>query len=203
MAAVPQALSGLASILSSEPMPQMPMLRTTDSVRIAAEMELYVRNLHLFLKRLFGRFTATNVLNTINQGTGFGFDKVIHKSFHYSGTNGPTIILDSSYDWRRVLGFFFRIQASSVSASAVISAPDQVYCGVHSILGVPPAFPFSAFTYNDTTATQSIDIETDGKIQTGFNGTGVHQEFWIDIVLAAIVGVEVNNSSFASSGDGL
>ncbi len=204
--AVPQSLSGLASILSSEPMPQMPMFRTLDPSRIANEIEQYVRNLHIYLTRLFGRFTATNIITTINQGNGgmgLGFDKIIHKSFHYIGTNSPTIVLDTSYDWRRGLGFMYRVQASTVSAAAVISNPDLVFCGFHTLSGAFTGYPLVTFTYSDTSATQSVDIQTDGSIQTQFNGTSIHQEFWIDIVLAAIVGVEKVSASFAASGNGL
>ncbi len=124
--AVPQSLSGLASILSSEPMPQVPMFRTNDPVRIAAEMELYVRNLHQFLRRLFGRFTATNLITTINQGTGIGFRRVIEKRIRYiaSSNEHVYVTVDDQFDWRTTTIIYCVRTDSDLYASDLINVPN-------------------------------------------------------------------------------
>lgn len=97
-----ERLSGLARILSSQPLPLTPMFRTDDPTRIAAEMEMYARNLQIYLQDLFGQLTAENLITTINNGGGIGFDKVIKKLYLYEGTDGSAVhvTLDSTIDWR-------------------------------------------------------------------------------------------------------
>lgn len=97
-------LSGLARILSSEPLPLCPMFRTMSQPRLPAEMEKWVGDLYNWLKKLFGKFTATNLITTINEGgIAFGFKKVVEMKIHYiaSGTETALVTIDDTFDWRQ------------------------------------------------------------------------------------------------------
>jgi hypothetical protein len=112
-----EQLSGLARILSNQPLPLTPMFRTDDPTRIAAEMEQFIRNLYAYLAELFGQLTAENLITTINQGGGFGFDKVVRGLYFFDGSDaGPfEYTLDSSIDWRECGILFFGRTAATLS----------------------------------------------------------------------------------------
>jgi hypothetical protein len=56
--------TGLSRILSGEPLPLPPEIK--DPV-LKPAMEKYVRDLHDYLRRLFGKFTGVNIWQTIVQ----------------------------------------------------------------------------------------------------------------------------------------
>lgn len=59
----------LARILSSEPLPLHPT-ELRDGVYSKAAIDKYIRDLHNYLRRLFGFFTAGNLVTEINNGDG-------------------------------------------------------------------------------------------------------------------------------------
>lgn len=80
------SLSGLANILSAEKMPRRPEVRGPEPI---VEIENWVVRLENYLRRLFGKFTAENIISTIiNEGDIiFGdFDLVYDKWIHVPKT---------------------------------------------------------------------------------------------------------------------
>jgi hypothetical protein len=206
MASPPDTLSGLARILSSEPFPLKPMFRGMKPDRVPAEMEKWTQNLEIWLKKLVGKFTATNIITTIGQGgTGIGFARVVSKSFHYKGTDDATLVIDNGYDWRKSYSFLAGIQASETSAAAVISGPDVNYTRVANNSGaIVFTTPFTTDASWNTISgigSPAFVIENDGSLTIKANSTGVHREYWVTFTLMAITGVPVG-SSFVSAGNG-
>lgn len=200
----PQSLSGLASILSSEPLPTVPMFRTMDATRIAAEVEQYVRNLHIYLRRLFGRFTATNIITTINKGGGTtGFDKIINLDYHYVGTNNLTgILIDDSKNWNDYAWY-------------VIARLTQAGGTRDDILGTTGTFLNSGFIWPKNCSPPGVLVDLIGVIEVLINvdpttgaitmdlvGSASHQDVFFQINLLGIAKVPAS-ASFVFVGNGL
>lgn len=96
-------LSGLAQILSAEKMPRDPTLRGSKSDPMV-EMENWVRELRNYLRRLFGRFTAQNIFNTIVTGDGvvLGVWEMSFEKWYKVGIGKPagTKFSILNADWR-------------------------------------------------------------------------------------------------------
>lgn len=188
--ATPQTLSGLASILSSEPLPQTPMFETLDPRRIANEMEKYVRDLHIYLHRLFGRFTATNIITTINQGG--TLPRQIAVIYHYVGDDtGLTVTVDSNFDWREVARLIHvRIADTLENLQHFVDDPDAVTLydsgsnrsGDYGFFG-PPA----GDTQFSTDLSVIVGETIAGVLQLQVNNSsGLHREGYIFIGVMAV-----------------
>lgn len=198
-----QKISGLASILSSEPFPPVPMFRTKDPTRIAAEIEQFTRNIHIFLQKLVGRFTAENLISTFNQGSGFGFSKIIQKKFHYIEFGAGTIILDNSIDWRTCPSVYFRISMSSTSVTDLISAPDFLFTGVYENSGSFSGYPYNIITFTSYFGfSHSVTISTTGVLSINLDVGSSSQDFFIDITIAALQVIDTNESDYVRIGAG-
>jgi hypothetical protein len=101
---------GLLTLLSTEREPKYPELREKEWQR---ELEIFHKNLLLYIKKLNGKFTAHNIISTIIGGgqDGLGFATVVRKAFHYKGTDNVSLVIDTGYDWRKSLSFLV-IQAN-------------------------------------------------------------------------------------------
>lgn len=195
-----ETLSGLARILSNEPLPQLPNFRSGDDAhKYAKEIESYTRNLHVYLKRLFGHFTATNIITTINNNGGVGgFTKTFNVNYHYEGTNDISIVIDSTTDWRNYAFFNYGRMASSYAglttggASSTDDDNAEFPCDSSDMM-VMSAGGVDARVHVDTgTGVLTLDIQV----------SGVHAEAFITLSLFAFNKVPAE-ASFTSKGNGL
>lgn len=195
-------IEGLIRLLSSEAQPKYPDLRRVDW---AVSLEKWIKELTLYLQKIFGKFTATNIIETIieNGGTGLGFGKIVHKSYHYKGTNTLTVVLDDTFDWRASLGAFCRITASNTGVIDNATNPTYISQGNSSIIAPFGGFPFTIFPFQDIGGVKNITIDATGKLLADLNGSGVHVEYWIDFVVAACLPVSNNAAEYSLQGNGL
>jgi hypothetical protein len=185
------SISGLARILSSEPLPQMPMFRTDDPQRIAAEMEQYARNVHNYLIRLFGNFTATNIIQTIINENGGAYARIITKYLHVKTTSPDLIVLDDQYDWR---GTFVGVSylMHTTNGTLLVTEPEEVFAEFlsYNVSTVPGSeYPFTLKTISPNFG-GDIQIEEDGRLVLNINGTG---ESFIGISIIAFARIAQPN----------
>lgn len=187
-------LSGLARILSSEPLPQIPFFRGMDPQRVPPEIEGYARNLHIFLKNIFGKFTATNIITTINNGGDSGL-VVLQYPIHYTGTDTITVTLNSTRDWRDYAFLNLSKMSSTrdgLRSSTPLDKDVGEYSGETSDLIVLSDGSIDVRAHVDgTTGVLSVDISPSG-----------HQEYFILINLLAY-GKIPTTGEFLSKGNGL
>lgn len=95
---------GFGKLLQGEQLPLYPKLSSEDMV---VELDRWIRNLYVYLRRLMGHFTASNIIQMLVDNhienyivSSSGFVKIFEKSYHYHGTNNFTTTIDSSIDWR-------------------------------------------------------------------------------------------------------
>lgn len=93
------SVEGLIKILSGEVLPLYPKLREKNWF---VELERYIQELHLYLRRQNGKFTAQNLINTINTGGGIGFQRVVEKRLRYiaNANENVYVTIDDGFDWR-------------------------------------------------------------------------------------------------------
>lgn len=202
----PQMLSGLATILSSQPIPAVPMFRTMDPARVASEMELFSRNLFNYLKRLYGAFTATNIITTINQGSsGLGFLKSWTNHWHYYGSNDNVqVTLDNTKDW-----------LPYVMSTVMISATTK--SDLINTAGAPTRNEKYTWGAQGRTANRQIDVVTspgnayDVTLLTNSSGnlilnfgniSGAHFEYYTFTHIVALAKID-SVASYASVGNGV
>lgn len=196
-------LSGLSRILSNEPLPELPVFRKVSTERVANEMEQYVRNLHSFLKRLFGKFTATNIITTINEGGGgIGYDKVVNLGFKFKGTNASTtVIADSTFDWRECKIDFNGVAAPTYAGFRSGIANETVGDGFY----YPNSVAGLIFSLNASTITfdVSVDAATGNLLVKASNGsTPVSDTAFLQLTLKAY-GKIVASADCPQIGNGL
>ncbi len=198
-------LSGLARILSTEPLPLCPMFRTMDAPRLPAEMEKWVGDLYNWLKKLFGKFTAENIITTINQGGGSGVLKTVTKVYHFDGDNGSvTATIDDLVDWREFgILVHMRIADTLDNLQHFVDDPDTtaVFVG-----GSNSAYLYTAASVADgafsTNLTANLNVLSDGSLQLEIintSGGGTHNEGYIAVSVAAVCQI---GSSVTSIGNG-
>jgi hypothetical protein len=183
-----ERISGLARILSSQPLPLTPMFRTNDPVRIASELEQYVRNLHIYLADLFGQLTAENLITTINQGGGLGFDKIVKKQYLYSGTDtNLTVTLDNSIDWRE--GVVIGYARTADTLEDLYTEANAFGPAFYELGGIGTVYPFAVFQAgNGSDPTGGVYVDTDGSLKMTIlnsNAPG-HDEGYIHVFVAMI-----------------
>jgi hypothetical protein len=197
---------GLLTLLSTEREPKYPELREKEWQR---ELEIFHKNLLLYIKKLNGKFTAHNIISTIIGGgqDGLGFATVVRKAFHYKGTDNVSLVIDTGYDWRKSLSFLASFQGSEVSAGAVVTAPDVNYNRVANNSGA------AAFIYPYTTdaswntasgiGAPALVIQANGNLTLPANTTGVHKEYWLAIAVMAMTDSPTASPDFTLKGNGL
>jgi hypothetical protein len=172
---------GLLTLLSTEREPKYPELREKEWQR---ELEIFHKNLLLYIKKLNGKFTAHNIISTIIGGgqDGLGFA-------------------------RKSLSFLASFQGSEVSAGAVVTAPDVNYNRVANNSGA------AAFIYPYTTdaswntasgiGAPALVIQANGNLTLPANTTGVHKEYWLAIAVMAMTDSPTASPDFTLKGNGL
>ena len=118
------SVEGLIKILSQEVLPLYPKLREKNWY---VELERYIQELHQYLRRQNGKFTAQNLINTI-QGGGLGFQRVVEKRIRYIATSNETVFvtIDDQFDWRTTAIAYSVRADTSIYANDLINvdAPD-------------------------------------------------------------------------------
>lgn len=186
------SVEGLIKILSAEVLPLYPKLREQ---RWQVELERYIQELHQYLRRQNGKFTAQNLINTIGGGNSPFFE--IKVAYHYVGTNTVTFSVDATRDWRDYAFLNFSKMSTTRNGLRGVTTLDKdsgEYSGETSDLVV----------MDDGTLRVTVNVDgTTGEIScTITNGPTAHEDYYILITLEAYALIP-NSGDFVSKGNGL
>lgn len=195
---------GLSKLLEGEQQPLYPKLRGPNTL---VELEKWIQNLYVYLRRITGHFSADNIISLLvdnhieNFITAGGFVKSVRLKYHWTSkpSTTTTITVDSSVDWRKYALLFSYRSKDVTTPTTGIAADINAGIGSGTVQATtypnPAGYPKTLFTAGGGVITITCQVSTTGVLELKFAQSPAASDAYLDAQIHAYHLVEAEGSA--------